>query len=209
VRRWCAIRSGGRNATAVGAGAQAAQDGATALGANATTTATNQETLGGTGSLVRIGDIEASTAAQVGPVDAVTVDANGMLGRQSVATTAQLETVRSSMIGALAVSNAQFGALSNRVGLLEGSVGELFDLTSTQRKDTRQDTAAVVAMAQPHFPSGAGRTSYASNVAYCRGEVGFAAGLMHRLEGDFAVPAGVSYAGGKNPAVCAGVAGEF
>lgn len=55
-----------------------------------------------------------------------------------------------------------------------------------QRKDTRQAIAAVTAMAQPSFPSTAGKTSYASNFAYYRGEVGVSAGLMHRFEGDFA-----------------------
>jgi hypothetical protein len=67
----------------------------------------------------------------------------------------------------------------------------------------------VTALAQPPFPSAAGKTSYASNVGYYRGEVGVSASLMHRFEGDFAVTAGVSYAGGKNTAVRAGVAGEF
>jgi autotransporter adhesin len=88
-------------------------------------------------------------------------------------------------------------------------VGVLFDLADTQRKDMRQGIAAVTAMAQPHFPSAPGKTSYASNVGYYRGEVGVSAGLMHRFDGDFAVTAGVSYAGGKNTAVKAGVAGEF
>jgi hypothetical protein len=64
-------------------------------------------------------------------------------------------------------------------------------------------------MAQPAFPSAAGKTSYASNVGYYRGEVGVSAGLMHRFEGDFAVTAGVSYGGGRNTALKAGVAGEF
>jgi len=156
-----------------------------------------------------VGDIAASTAAQVGPVNVVTVDANGTLGRQSVVSTAQLETVRTSMIGALAVSDAQFNALSGRIDGIEGEMGVLFDLATTQRKETRQGLAAVTAMAQPHFPSTAGKTSYASNVGYYRGEIGVSAGLMHRFEGDFAVTAGVSYAGGKNTAVRAGVAGEF
>ena len=65
------------------------------------------------------------------------------------------------------------------------------------------------AVAQPHFPSAAGKTSYVSNVGYDRGEIGVSAGLMHRFDGDFAVRAGVSYAGSKNTAVKAGVAGEF
>jgi len=197
------------NSTAVGSAARATHEGSTALGVAATSTAANQVTLGGSGTSVRLGDIAASTTAQVGPVDAVTVDANGTLGRESVATTAQLETMHSRMIGALAVSDTQFGAIGERVGVLESSVGELFDLASIQRKETRQGIAAVAAMAQPHFPSGAGRTSYSSNVAYYRGEVGFSAGVMHRFEGDVAFSAGVSYGGGKNTAVRAGVAGEF
>jgi hypothetical protein len=78
-----------------------------------------------------------------------------------------------------------------------------------QTKDTRQGIAAVTAMAQPSFPSEAGKTSYASNVGYYRGEVGFSAGVMHRFDGDFALTAGISYAGGENTAVRAGIAGEF
>ena len=188
---------------------QASHSNATAVGASATTTANNQVALGGTGSSVKVGDIDASTAAQQGPVYAVTVDATGTLGRSSTVSTAQLETVRSSMIGALAVSDAQFDALSGRVEGLEEEVGVLFDLATTQRKETRQGIAAVTAMASPHFPSAPGKTSYASNVGYYRGEIGVSAGLMHRFDGDFAVTAGVSYAGGKNTAIKAGVAGEF
>ncbi|MEM1197304.1 MAG: YadA-like family protein, partial [Pseudomonadota bacterium] len=65
------------------------------------------------------------------------------------------------------------------------------------------------AQASPHFPSEAGKTSYASNVATYRGEVGFSLGLMHRFEGDFAFTAGVTYAGGNSTSVRAGIAGEF
>ena len=64
-------------------------------------------------------------------------------------------------------------------------------------------------MAQPAFPSADGKTSYASDVAYYRGEVGCSAGLMHRVSSEFALTAGVSYGGGSNTAVKAGVAGEF
>lgn len=199
----------GDNATAVGANARATQAGATAVGSGAATTAPNEVALGGSGSSVRVGDIDASTAAQVGPVDVVTVDQNGTLGRQSVATSAQFDTVRTSMVGALAMADTQFDALQGRVEGLEGQVGKLFDLATTQRKEMRQGIAAVTALAQPHFPSEAGRTSYASNVGYYRGEVGFSAGFMHRFEGDFGISAGVSHAGGKNTALRVGVAGEF
>ena len=64
-------------------------------------------------------------------------------------------------------------------------------------------------MAQPHFPSEPGKTSYASNVAVHRGEVGFSAGLMHRFDGDFAITAGATYAGGDSATFKAGIAGEF
>ncbi|MEL6488304.1 MAG: YadA-like family protein, partial [Pseudomonadota bacterium] len=69
--------------------------------------------------------------------------------------------------------------------------------------------AAIAAQANPHFPSASGKTSYASNVATYRGEVGFSLGLMHRLPGAVAVTAGVTYAGGNSTAVRAGIAGEF
>lgn len=107
------------NATAIGYDAWATNDNSTAIGTGARTNADNQVTIGGPGSSVRIGDIAASTAAQVGPVQAVTVDANGTLGRQSVATTAALNEVSTKMISALAVTDSQFEQLSTRVGSLE------------------------------------------------------------------------------------------
>ena len=73
----------------------------------------------------------------------------------------------------------------------------------------RQGIAAVAAMAQPSFPSEDGKTSYASNVAYYRGEVGFSLGLTHRVSDEFALTGGATYGGGDNVAVRAGIAGEF
>jgi autotransporter adhesin len=190
------------NAIAVGANARAEFVNATAIGANTVATAANQITLGSSGTSVRIGDIAASTSAQVGPVQAVTVDASGTLGRQSVASAQAVQAVSSALQQVAAISDTQFTALDARVGTL-------FDLREHDRKDFRQGIAAVAAMAAPHFPSEAGRTSYASNVALFRGEVGFSAGIAHRFDGDFALTAGATFAGGKNTAVRAGVAGEF
>lgn len=196
-------------ATALGANARASHEGATAVGAGAATTAANQVALGGAGSSVRVGDIDASTAAQVGPVDVVTVDRQGTLGRQQVVTSSQLHNVQAGLIQALAVSDAQFAALGNRVERVEDQVGELFGIVAVQREETRQGIAAVASLAQPHFPSAPGRTSYASNVGYFRGEVGFSAGMMRRFEGGFALGASVSFAGGDNTAARIGIAGEF
>ena len=131
------------------------------------------------------------------------------LGRQQAASVAALQSVRVSMDYIAAVSDAQFSALAGRVDAVEGRVNTLFDLADTDRQDARRGIAAVAAMAHPHFPSESGKTSYASNVAVYRGEVGVSAGLMHRFEGDFAITAGATYAGGGNTAVRAGIAGEF
>ena len=158
---------------------------------------------------MRIADIDASTAAQAGPVDVVTIDANGTLGRQQVATASAVGNLAASVHHIAAVSDAQFMALGDRVSSLEGQVGTLFDLTRANDKDAQQGIAAVAAMAQPHFPSEPGKTSYASNVATYRGEFGISAGLMHRFDGDFAISAGVTYAGGDSTTAKIGVAGEF
>lgn len=64
------------NAIALGADSVATFERSAAIGAGAVTSADNEIALGGIGSKVRIGDIEASSAAQRGPVDVVTVDAN-------------------------------------------------------------------------------------------------------------------------------------
>ncbi|MEP2735996.1 MAG: YadA C-terminal domain-containing protein, partial [Erythrobacter sp.] len=175
----------------------------------AATTATNQVALGGAGSSVQVGDIDASTDAQVGPVDVVTVDANGTLGRQQAASAQSVSNVRVALNAVAQVSDAQFNALSVRTSTLEGRVDTLFDLSDTVDRDAKRGIASIAAQANPHFPSAAGKTSYASNVATYRGEVGFSAGLTHRFEGDFAITAGVTYAGGNSTSVRAGIAGEF
>ncbi len=219
-------QSSASQAVAIGSSANATFADSVAIGTNAATTAANQVTLGGTGSAVRIGDIDASTAAQQGPVDAVTVDANGVLGKQQVATAASVDNVRVALNSVAQVSTAQFDALSGRVNALDFRLEELDE-------STRGGIAAAMAFggtmivpdskvlvslnASTHqgergfaaFPSEAGKTSYASNVATYRGEVGFSAGLMHRCEGDFAITAGVTYAGGNSTSLRAGIAGEF
>jgi trimeric autotransporter adhesin len=188
----------GMQATAVGKNANAAFANSTAVGFGATTTAANQVALGGAGSAVRVGDIAASTAAQqASTLGVATVDANGVLGRNTTFIPA-LSSVQSGLSTLQSMNTAN----SSRIDLL-------FDLASTQKKEFEQGIAAVTAMAQPHFPSAAGRTSYASNVGYYRGEIGVSAGVMHRFEGNFGVSAGVSYGGKGNTAVKAGIAGEF
>jgi hypothetical protein len=194
---------------ALGAQAKAEFANSTAVGTGAVTTAANQVMLGGAGSAVVIADITASTAAQNDQVKAVTIDSKGVLGTTTMATAASVQNVRVAMDHIAAVSDQQFALLAGRVSTLEGQVSNLFDLTSTIDQDAQRGIAAVAAAAHPHFPSQPGKTSYASNVAVYRGEVGFSAGLMHRFAADVAITAGVSYAGRNSAAVRAGVAGEF
>jgi autotransporter adhesin len=117
---------------------------------------------------------------------------------------AQVSSLQSSMARALAVSDAQFGALSGRVDTL-------FDLAAHDRKQNRQGIAATAALTSAPMPSEAGRTSYAANSAIYRGEVGFGASLAHRIDAGnpFALTAGVSHSGGKNTVARIGFAGEF
>lgn len=108
-----------------------------------------------------------------------------------------------------AATVGQLAALNGTVASFEGQVNDLFDLAAVDRKDTRQGLAAVAAMADPHFPSEVGKTSYASNVATHRGEFGISAGLMHRIKGNLAITAGATFAGGDSATFRGGVAGEF
>ena len=146
-----------------------------------------------------VGDIAASTAAQVGPTDIMTVDANGTVGRDT--------TLRP----ALAAIGTAVTNLGNQIAGLEANQTLLFDLTRTNQKEARRGIAAAVAMADAPFPSAPGRTSYATNGAVYRGEVAVSFSLMHRfnLDTPVAFTAGISHSGGKDTAFRAGIAGEF
>ena len=186
-------------ATAVGRLATADFAGSTAIGAGAATTAANQVTLGATGSSVRIGDIAASTAAQTGTVSIATVDANGTLGRN---------TTLAPAVAALQATAASQATMLDNLGR---DVDTLFDLRESDRKDFKRGVAAAVAIGHAAFPSAPGKTSYVLNAATFRGEVAVGGSLVHRLDGEtpVAIGLGFSFAGKKNNAFRAGVAGEF
>jgi autotransporter adhesin len=159
------------------------------------------------------GRLEAALFEETQDVPEPPENADVNAGTRKVATSATSsnpEALTPNSIPAVSqVSAADFSALTDRVTTLEGQVNTLFDLSSTIDRDARRGIASIAAQAQPHFPSEPGKTSYASNVAVYRGEIGVSAGLMHRFEGDFAITAGVTYAGGNSTSVRAGIAGEF
>lgn len=186
-------------ATAIGRLANAAFAGSTALGTGATTIRANEVALGGAGSSVRVGDIAASTAAQTGAIGVATVDASGTLGRDT------------SLFTNVAALQAGAAALQSSLSGLGGQVTTLFDLRELDRRDFKKGIAAAVAMGSAPFPSAAGRTSYVLNGAVFRGEPAVGGSLMHRFDSDapVALSVGFSFAGKKNNAFRAGVAGEF
>ncbi|WP_454599483.1 hypothetical protein [Qipengyuania sp. SM2507] len=184
-------RAQAENATAIGASANASFAGSTAVGQGATTTAANQVMLGGTGSSVRIGDIAASTAAQVGPVDAVTVDASGTLGRQAVAAASAVDSIRLSMNHIAAVTDAQFSALSGRVGALENGLAQVnFRLEDMDRGLSGGIAAASALGSAIAMPDKS--LVIAGNVANYNGEQGYALNLTGRVSDRFAVGAGIA-----------------
>jgi autotransporter adhesin len=197
--------------TAVGDAAVANNVSTTALGAHATTTADNQVAIGGADSSVRIGDIDASDAVQFGPEQFVTIDAAGTLGVSNVASAASVNEVRVNMAYLAAVSDAQFDALSGRVGTLETGLAATNFRLDELNQDARRGIAAAMAQADAPMPSAAGKTSYTGTGAVYRGELAFSLGLTHRLntEAPFALMASLSHSGGDNTGATVGFAGEF
>lgn len=164
----------GSAATAIGTSAQAAYNNSTAIGFEATTTAANQLTLGGANSSVRVGDIDASTAAQDGQLYAVTVDDAGTLGRGSaLATSQQVASLATEMQAVAAVTDAQFSALQADVDSLSF---QLDDLDET----TRGGIAAAMALGgQMVVPDST--VSVTVNGSTYRGEQGFAGSVAARV----------------------------
>ena len=178
-------------ATAIGTGTTADFTDSTAVGTGATTTAANQVAIGGTGSAARIGDIEASTLAQQGPVDVVTVDQNGTLGRQEVATAASVQNVRTSVNALAQVSDAQFAQLESRVLGLDSRVNGLeFQLQNVDERLTGGIAASMALGGQMIVPDS--NISFSLNASTYQGEQGFAGSVSVRATERIYISAGVA-----------------
>ncbi len=203
----------GASAVAVGQSAQATFANSAAVGSGAATSRANQVKLGGAASSVTVGDVAASTAAQVGPTDVMTVDASGTVGRDTTIRPAivSIQATQVSQASSLAAMQAFTTAAGSRLAALEAGQANLFNLVDHNRKQANKGIAAVAAMSPAHFPSEPGKTSYSVNSGIYRGEVAFSLSFAHRFDGDtpFALTAGVSNAGKGNTAGRVGVAGEF
>ena len=207
-----ALASGVR-ATAVGKSAVANFDGSTALGNTATTTRANQVVLGGAGTSVTLGDIAASTAAQSGPTDVMTVDASGTVGRDTTIRPV-LDAVQATVnrqAGQIAALNALSATADGRLTSLEAGQAALFDLANINKKESRRGIAAASALVAAPMPSEPGKTSLVGGTAFYRGEGAFSISFNHRLNLDIPVAfgGGIAHSGGKDTVVRAHVATEF
>lgn len=187
-------------ATAIGFLSQAKFDDSAAIGQGAVTTRAYQMMLGrsdNTYTLAGLASAE-SLAAQTGPIRFVTSDLSGNL---AVSAFDPSTLATASSVDAL---DGRVGALNNEVGALKGELG-------ATRTEARQGIAAAIAMSSAPMPSAPGRTSWAANVGFFKGETAFGGSLSHRLDfnNPIAVSLGYSYGGDDSHAARFGMLGEF
>jgi hypothetical protein len=162
------------NALAVGTNAVADNAQSTAIGYQANTSKNNQVMLGGAGSSVAIGDIDASSAAQTGQLYAVTVDDSGTLGKGSALASAQaVQSLSNSMRQVASFHEAEISAINGR---LDGIDFALQDLDESTRGGIATSMAMGGMMIVPDST-----ISISLNGSTYRGEQGFAGGITARV----------------------------
>jgi autotransporter adhesin len=166
----------GEASTAIGSGSVADHDNSTAIGADARTTAANQIVLGGVGTSVMIGDLAASTAAQIGPVDVVTADTNGTLGRGQAASMSSVEALGAQtrdLVQQLQISDRQLADMSGRLNLLENRLDKM-------QSDIHGGIAAAMALGGTMVVPDS-TVSLNFNLATYRGQQGFSGTVVARV----------------------------
>jgi hypothetical protein len=186
----------GTQATAIGKNASATGANSTALGFGAVATADNQVVLGGAGSSVRIGDIAASTAAQqASSVGVATVDANGVLGRNTtlLSNVSALQTSVAAQGTSITALQAAQSAQGTLITSLQGQTATLFDLSEVNRRGIRkanEGVAMALAMETPGIPSGA-NYAFSGGVGYYEDRAAATAAFSARVGEMSQVSAGV------------------
>ncbi|MEM6267624.1 MAG: hypothetical protein AAF707_08870, partial [Pseudomonadota bacterium] len=122
---------------------------------------------------------------------AVTVDANGVLGRQSVATAASVDNVRVSMNALAQVTEGQFNQLEGRVKGIDARLSGLEFALEDVEQSLAGGIAATAALGSAVVIPDKSFT-LAGNVATYRGEQGFALTLVGRASESLALTAGVA-----------------
>ena len=191
VGRSATVGGSGSRATAIGYQANANHNLSTAVGARSITTANDQVMLGGAGSSVAVGDIDASTAAQDGQLYAVTVDDSGTLGKGDALASAQaVQSLGNNFRQVASFHDAEILALTSRVDTLDF---QLQDLDESTRGGIATSMAMGGMMIVPDST-----ISVSLNGSTYRGEQGFAGGITARVAPKVYVSATVAGSTAKN-----------
>ena len=161
---------------------------AVAVGSGAVKARAGQVKLGGTGSSVTVGDIAASTAAQVGPTDIATADASGTVGRDTTIrpAIAALQTTQASQATTISAIQALDAQQQGRLSTLEagqlsfsGQLNTLNGKVDSNFRSAIGGIAAAMAMGGTVMPADA-KFAMSFNLATYRGEQGFSASAVVR-----------------------------
>ena len=150
----------GASTTAVGESARATFDNSTAIGRGVSTTRVNQVAIGSTTNTYTLAGLPsaASLAAQSGPTQFVTTDANGTLATSSF-------------------GPDSINLMSTRLESLSTRVDALAVYAVESRREARAGTAMSIATAQLRFDDRPGKFSLGTGLGNFKGESGIAAGL--------------------------------
>jgi trimeric autotransporter adhesin len=197
-----AASAAGNSSVALGNGAGANQANAIAIGANVKTTRAGQVAIGNAGNTYTLAGIasQASAAAQSGPTNFVTTDANGNLAASAYGPST------------IAGLGSRIDSVQSQVNNLEAKTDAVQRYAIQTRKEARQGVAMAIAMATAPMPSAPGKTTWATNGATYRGEWAGGVAVAHRLPTccvPIAITAGVAYGGDNALGARAGLAGEF
>jgi hypothetical protein len=147
----------GANSAAIGTGANATFMNSTAIGTGATTTRTNQQSFGTAANTYTLAGITSGTskAAQSGPTQLVTSDANGNLATTPLAAL---------------VTTTDLSGISRQLADLSGQI-----------QVVKRGIAAATATAYAPTPTGPGRTTFAVNGSLFDTTGGVGVAFVHRL----------------------------
>lgn len=209
-------RAVGENATAYGQGSTAIGSTAMAIGQGSTASGFGATALGVGTKAEYNNSIAVGAGVETDRVNQVKIGSNTntytLAGLNSAASKAEqtqgdLYFVTTDEGGNLATSDFRVSQLT----ALDGRIDNLGTEIAETRKEARQGIAAAIAMASAPMPSAAGRTTWATNVGYFRGETAFGGALTHRFDtaNPFGLSVGYSYGGGKSHAARIGLMGEF
>jgi autotransporter adhesin len=204
---------------------------AIAIGEGVRAERANQVAIGGSASTYTLSGIASAESrtfqASTGPLFFVTSDATGNLATSELdmaaisALPGQVDQNTNNISGLalradeqddlISAQGAAITDLDNRVDGLQSGFDSLSGEISETRTEARQGIAAAIAMATAPMPSAPGKTSWASNLGFFKGESAFGGSVAHRFDTDnpFGLTAGYSYGGGDSHAARFGLMGEF